>query len=123
MTESKQGTGDDACCYCCIGLAIGYLIFSNSGARGATTHDTKPIEQIVQQDNYLLKQIDNYQKNISPKIKEELGKEKLCRFEPSCSEYAKQAIEKYGSIKGSLMATKRLAKCNPLSKGGYDPVK
>ncbi|MFC1563914.1 membrane protein insertion efficiency factor YidD [candidate division KSB1 bacterium] len=48
----------------------------------------------------------------------------VCRFQPSCSEYALQAIEKYGSIKGGKMAVKRLLKCHPFSKRhGWDPVK
>lgn len=46
-----------------------------------------------------------------------------CRFTPSCSEYTYEAIEKYGAIKGSVMGAKRLVRCNPFSKGGYDPVK
>jgi putative membrane protein insertion efficiency factor len=45
-----------------------------------------------------------------------------CRFEPTCSEYAMQALKKYGSIRGSGMAMYRLLRCQPFSKGGYDPV-
>jgi len=45
-----------------------------------------------------------------------------CRFQPTCSHYACEAIEKYGFIEGSWLAIKRLARCNPFSKGGYDPV-
>ena len=45
-----------------------------------------------------------------------------CRFTPTCSQYALEAIEKYGAIKGGLMALWRIIRCNPLSKGGYDPV-
>jgi len=45
-----------------------------------------------------------------------------CRYTPSCSEYALQAVEKYGVIKGGLKATCRILRCNPFSKGGYDPV-
>ena len=46
-----------------------------------------------------------------------------CRFRPTCSEYGYQAIEKYGVIKGGLMALMRVLRCNPFSKGGNDPVK
>lgn len=45
-----------------------------------------------------------------------------CKFKPTCSEYAIQAIEKYGALKGSLLAIWRILRCNPISKGGYDPV-
>jgi len=47
----------------------------------------------------------------------------FCRFIPSCSEYGAQAITKYGIIKGGLMASWRVLRCNPWNKGGYDPVK
>ena len=46
----------------------------------------------------------------------------MCRFIPTCSNYAKEAIEKYGALKGSFLAIKRILKCNPLGKSGYDPV-
>ncbi len=45
-----------------------------------------------------------------------------CRYTPTCSQYAKTAIERYGAVKGSRMAAWRLMRCNPFSKGGYDPV-
>ena len=45
-----------------------------------------------------------------------------CRYIPSCSEYAVTAIERYGAWKGGRMAAWRLLRCNPFSKGGYDPV-
>ena len=45
-----------------------------------------------------------------------------CRFIPTCSEYAKEAIENYGAFKGSILAIKRVLKCNPLGPSGYDPV-
>jgi putative membrane protein insertion efficiency factor len=45
-----------------------------------------------------------------------------CRFYPSCSHYGYQAIYKYGALKGSLMATWRVLRCNPFNRGGFDPV-
>ena len=45
-----------------------------------------------------------------------------CRFYPSCSQYALQAIEKYGACKGGWLALKRVLRCNPFHPGGYDPV-
>ncbi|MEN6332395.1 MAG: membrane protein insertion efficiency factor YidD [Smithella sp.] len=46
-----------------------------------------------------------------------------CRFYPSCSQYAIEAIQLYGPAKGSLMGIKRILRCNPFHPGGYDPVK
>jgi hypothetical protein len=46
-----------------------------------------------------------------------------CRFRPTCSDYAIQAVEKYGIVKGGFMAAWRVLRCNPWSKGGWDPVK
>ena len=66
----------------------------------------------------LLQIINLYQKYYSP-IRPARG-----MFVPSCSQYAVEAIEKYGSIKGSYMVIKRILRCNPFNKnGGYDPVK
>ena len=45
-----------------------------------------------------------------------------CRFIPTCSEYAKEAITNYGTFKGSFLAIKRVLRCNPFGKSGYDPV-
>jgi len=47
---------------------------------------------------------------------------RCCRFYPSCSEYAKEAIEKHGLLSGSIKATKRILRCHPFCQGGYDPV-
>ncbi len=48
---------------------------------------------------------------------------RTCRFYPTCSEYSYQSILKYGAIKGSYLSLKRILKCHPFNKGGYDPVK
>ena len=45
-----------------------------------------------------------------------------CKFIPTCSEYGIEAIEKYGALKGGLLTIWRILRCNPFSKGGYDPV-
>lgn len=45
-----------------------------------------------------------------------------CRFTPTCSQYALEAIEKYGAFKGGLLAMRRLLRCHPFNPGGYDPV-
>ena len=45
-----------------------------------------------------------------------------CKFTPTCSEYGIEAIEKYGAFKGGLLTLWRILRCNPFSKGGYDPV-
>jgi putative membrane protein insertion efficiency factor len=65
----------------------------------------------------LIKLIKFYRKYISPL------KRPSCRFYPTCSMYAIEAIEKYGALKGLFMSIKRILRCNPFSKGGYDPVK
>lgn len=49
--------------------------------------------------------------------------DKICRFEPSCSNYTYQAVEKYGPSKGLYLGFKRIIRCHPFSKGGYEPVK
>ncbi len=61
-----------------------------------------------------------YQKHISPGFVTTFGHS--CRFTPTCSVYTQEAIQKYGVVKGGLMGLKRLIKCNPFTKGGYDPV-
>lgn len=70
--------------------------------------------------NILIKFINFYQKHISAWL--DINNIK-CKYYPTCSEYTKQAIQKYGPIKGSVLGIKRIIKCNPFSKGGYDPLK
>lgn len=57
-----------------------------------------------------------YQVGISPLIGPH------CRFTPTCSQYAYLAISRYGAVKGTYLAVRRLLKCHPFHKGGYDPV-
>ena len=57
-----------------------------------------------------------YQKYVSPL------KRTKCPYIPTCSQYGLEAIEKYGAIKGSLLAAWRILRCNPFSSGGYGPV-
>ena len=45
-----------------------------------------------------------------------------CRFYPTCSQYALEALEKYGALKGGYLAVRRILRCNPFHPGGYDPV-
>ena len=66
--------------------------------------------------NALIAPIRFYKKHISP------GLGHHCRFQPTCSEYAMQAIEVHGCIKGLLLACFRILRCQPLCKWGYDPV-
>ena len=63
----------------------------------------------------LIKLIEIYQKfsKFTPSV---------CRFTPSCSEYTKQALEKYGIFKGIWLGLKRICKCHPFHPGGYDPL-
>lgn len=65
----------------------------------------------------IIKLIIIYRKYLSP-----LKGRPSCIFVPTCSQYAIEAYEKYGVVKGSYLTAKRILRCNPLSKGGYDPV-
>lgn len=64
----------------------------------------------------LVKIIGFYRANISPL------KQPTCRFIPTCSAYAIEALDKYGALKGSWLAVRRILRCHPFHKGGYDPV-
>ena len=65
---------------------------------------------------FMLAAIRFYQRRISP------ARPPCCRFIPTCSQYALEAIEKYGVCKGGALALWRVLRCNPFCKGGYDPV-
>jgi len=60
--------------------------------------------------------IRGYQIVISPALPPS------CRFTPSCSQYALEAVRRYGALKGSWLAARRLARCHPFHRGGFDPV-
>jgi putative membrane protein insertion efficiency factor len=64
----------------------------------------------------LLAPIRLYQRRISP------SRPRRCRYEPTCSAYAVEAIERFGAARGLLLACWRLLRCNPFSHGGFDPV-
>jgi hypothetical protein len=66
---------------------------------------------------FILLLIRAYQIVVSPTLPPN-----TCRYYPTCSHYGYQAVYKYGAIKGSWMAFKRILRCNPFSHGGYDPV-
>ena len=66
--------------------------------------------------NLLLTLIRFYRKHISPHLPP------MCRYYPTCSCYAIEAIETHGALRGTLLALWRVLRCNPLSNGGYDPV-
>ena len=64
----------------------------------------------------LINLIRFYQKYLSPM------KSTKCPYTPSCSQYGLEAIQKYGAVKGGMLAVWRILRCNPFSRGGYDPV-
>lgn len=65
----------------------------------------------------VIRMIRGYKRYISPLFPPS------CRFSPTCSQYTIEAIRKYGVLKGGFLGAWRLLRCNPFSKGGFDPVK
>jgi putative membrane protein insertion efficiency factor len=72
------------------------------------------IERVAQ--SVLLAPVVVYQRVVSPALP------RRCKYEPTCSRYAVQAVREYGILRGLVLATWRLLRCNPWSDGGYDPV-
>ena len=66
--------------------------------------------------------LNAYRRWISPLLHSVSGVSGACRFQPTCSEYAIEAVERYGVLRGGLLSTWRVLRCHPLAKGGYDPV-
>lgn len=75
---------------------------------------------------FILKAIRFYQRYVSFDtgiLKFLFLTDKACRFRPSCSEYTYQAVEAYGIMRGLFLGFKRIARCHPWNKGGYDPLR
>lgn len=78
----------------------------------------KTLKKIIKFPSKIVISLINwYQLCISPRIGNH------CKYYPTCSEYTKQAVDKYGIIRGSLLGIIRILKCNPFSKGGVDLLK
>lgn len=75
-----------------------------------------PVKGVEKMKKVLVVFIRLYQYIISPFLPQS------CRYVPTCSEYAKEAVLKYGVLKGGWMSVKRIARCHPFSEGGSDPV-
>jgi len=76
-------------------------------------NDLFPLKAIP--SNLLIAIVRVYQRTLSPFIG------RSCRFQPTCSHYFIEAVQKYGAIKGSLQGLYRILRCNPFCRGGYDP--
>ena len=98
-------------CGCCL-----------SEATRAMTMWVRSINSIPRKDGFVLDSINYYQRHIDPQIKKDMGVKKICTFTPTCSQYAKAAVKKNGPLLGMLMGALRIARCNPLTGGGYDPA-
>ncbi len=103
------------CCILFLGMSLAGEVLRSCEER-KRSQTTFSLQQV------LVDQIEWYQQEISPELHQRLGVERICRYEPSCSAYAKEAIIKNGALLGSLQAGRRLLRCNPLSLGGYDPI-
>lgn len=86
------------------------------GGFGAREFNTSRLDMRAFFTTALRSLIRGYQAFVSPFLPS------ACRYTPTCSAYALEAVEKHGPLKGSFLALKRVLRCNPFSRGGYDPV-
>lgn len=77
---------------------------------------------IILPSKVLLAAIYLYKRLVSPMLPGFFGPSAACRFEPSCSCYAAEAVSRHGAVRGAALTLFRIARCNPLSSGGLDPV-
>ena len=96
------------------------FLFPGAGPKPHSLIGLKKLKKSLETPGFfkpiLLFAVRAYKTTISPLIRP------ACRFTPTCSEYAKEAFERFGAGKGLFLALKRLLRCNPLFRGGYDPV-
>ena len=92
------------------------VVIARAGAKNASYHEPRRKEDGITLKKILIFLIKWYRKYISPM------KTTKCPYYPTCSTYGLEAVEKYGAWKGGLLALWRILRCNPFSKGGYDPV-
>ena len=102
--------GQDACCGPCAG-----------GIYRSFSIWIRNVHNVPRKDGFLLDNINYYQKHIDPQLKRELDVKKICSFIPTCSNYSKQAVKKYGSL-GFFIGAFRILRCNPITGGGKDPI-
>jgi len=106
----RRGQCEGACCFSSLpGAYTQTLIFKDKSFRSSSP--------------FLLRQIEYYQQFIDPKLKKRLHVKRICRYSPTCSQYTKTAMRRHGVVKGIATGIYRLMRCNPFSKGGFDPVK
>lgn len=93
-----------------------YIYWFRAGIKNFNVLENKAGEKISMK-KILIAFIKLYRKFISP-----LKRVPSCIYTPTCSLYALEALEKYGAIKGTYLAVRRILRCHPFHKGGYDPV-
>ncbi len=102
----------------CIGLGcwrfIAYAVYKSC------THGNIFHRESEEDRGLLVSLINSYQRNIRPEIINKFGN--VCRYTPSCSQYALEAIDRYGDFRRGVLEARRIVRCNPLSSGGFHPV-